>query len=139
MREAIQERIGALLAGPESDGIVSVYLFGSMAGGTAHRESDVDLGVLVDWSIYPTSRDRFELRLKLITLLQSALEPTVDLVILNDVPPTLGRAIVTSGERLFCLNEAADHAWVRDVQLRAADLELFLRRMRRIKLEALAR
>ena len=33
----------------------------------------------------------------------------------------------------------ADHAFVRDVQLRAADLEPFLRRTRRLKLQALAR
>jgi hypothetical protein len=30
----------------------------------------------------------------------------------------------------------ADHAYVRDAQLRAADVEPFLRRMRRIELDA---
>ena len=34
-------------------GIVAVYLFGSVAEGREHTESDVDLGVLLDWSLYP--------------------------------------------------------------------------------------
>lgn len=61
----------------EPAGLVSAYLFGSLAEGRAHRE-------------------------------------------------------------IFCSDAAADHAFVRDVQLRAADLEPFLRRLRRVKLEALA-
>lgn len=55
------------------------------------------------------------------------------------MPPHLGRGIVTLGQRLFCADPEADHAYVRDVQLRAADLEPFLRRTRRVKLSALAR
>jgi len=50
----------------------------------------------------------------------------------------LGRHIVTTGRRVYCHDAEADHAFVRDVQLRAADLEPFLRRARRIKLDALA-
>ena len=63
----------------------------------------------------------------------------VDVVVLNDAPPGLGRHIVTTGRRVYCRDAEGDHAFVRDVQLRAADLEPFLRRARRIKLDALAR
>ena len=63
----------------------------------------------------------------------------VDVVVLNDAPPGLGRCIVTTGRRVYCRDAEVDHAFVRDVQLRAADLEPFLRRARRIKLDALAR
>ena len=63
----------------------------------------------------------------------------VDLVILNDAPPHLARAIVTTGRRVFCANSEADHAFVRTIMLRAADLEPFLRRARRVKLRALKR
>jgi hypothetical protein len=63
----------------------------------------------------------------------------VDVVVLNDAPPGLGRRIVTEGRRVYRADPGADHAYVRNVQLRAADLEPFLRRMRRIKLDALAR
>jgi hypothetical protein len=54
-----------------------------------------------------------------------------DLVVLNDAPPGLGRQVVR-GRRLLCFDAEADHAFVRDVQLRAADLEPFLRRTRRL-------
>jgi hypothetical protein len=50
-----------------------------------------------------------------------------------------GRAIVTKGLRVFVRDAEADHAYVRDVQLRAADLAPWLRRLRRRKLEALRR
>lgn len=38
---------------------------------------------------------------------------------------------------MYCRDAEADHGFVRDAQLRAADLVPFLQRMRRIKLETL--
>jgi hypothetical protein len=100
----------------------------------------VDVGVLLRWNAYPTGRDRFDARLRLIADLGTALQRNdVDLVVLNDAPPLLGRHIVTTGRRLFCADPEADHAYVRDVQLRAADLEPWLDRIARIKLGALRR
>jgi len=133
----------ALRAALESSsprGIVSVYLYGSEAAGRAHRESDVDVGVLLRYDVYPDPRDRFEVRLRLASELGAALGGrAVDLVVLNDVPPPLGRRIVTTGRRLLCLDDERDHAFRRDVQLRAADLDPFLRWTRRQKLAAIAR
>jgi hypothetical protein len=80
------------------------------------------VGVLLDWSVHATKAARVEARIRL-----------------GCVPPHLGRRIVTTGRRLACADPAADHAYVRDMQLRAADVEPFLRRTRRIKLEALRR
>lgn len=121
-------------------GVVSVYLFGSHAADRAHAESDVDVGVLLDRAMYPSARDRFEQRLRLAADLVAALGGgAIDLVILNDVPPTLGRHVVTTGRRLFCSDPEADHAFVRDAQLRAADLAPFLRKMARLKLDAIRR
>jgi predicted nucleotidyltransferase len=121
-------------------GVVAVYLFGSHADGRAHKESDVDVGVLLDRELFPTRKARFDARLRLAGWLAGRLRPrAVDLVILNDAPPMLGRHIVATGKRIACYDEAADHAFVRDVLLRAADLEPFLRRARRLKLAALAR
>jgi predicted nucleotidyltransferase len=121
-------------------GVASVYLFGSHAQGREHRESDLDLGALLLWDRYPTSRDRFEARVDLISDLGSVLgRNDVDLVILNDAPPLLGRRIISNGRRIFLADAAADHSFIRDVQLRAADLEPWLRRMRQLQLEALAR
>ena len=121
-------------------GVVSAYLFGSHSEARSHRESDVDVAVLLDRRVFATDRERFEERLRLIGAVGSALgRDDVDLVILNDVPPELGARIVTRGLRLSCSDGEADHAFVRDVQLRAADLAPFLRRMRGIKLEAIKR
>lgn len=126
------------LEGSAPSGLVSTYLFGSVARGAEHRESDIDVGVLVDRVQYPTRASRNELRIGLSAELVHVLShDRVDVVVLNDAPPELGRHVVTCGERLHCRDDEADHAFVRDVQLRAADLAPFLRRMRRIKLEAL--
>ncbi len=38
---------------PPERGVVAVYLFGSHAAGREHRESDVDLGVLLLRDRYP--------------------------------------------------------------------------------------
>lgn len=124
----------------EFSGVVSAYLFGSHAEGRAHRESDVDVGVLLRYEIYPTARARFDARVRLSARISAALRINqVDLVILNDVPPMLARRIVTEGRRVFCADLEADHSFVRDAQLRAADLEPFLRRTQSVKLDALDR
>lgn len=43
-------------------GMLAVYLFGSFAEGREHAESDVDLGILLERSLYPSERDRFDVR-----------------------------------------------------------------------------
>ena len=121
-------------------GLVSVYLFGSHASSRAHRESDVDLGILLDWTVYPEETGRVEQQLRLIAALTRAVRGLpLDVVILKDVPATFARHILTHGRRIFCGDAEADDAFLRDTMLRAADLEPFLKRMRRIKLTALAR
>jgi len=133
------DRIGAFFD-EAPRGVVSAYLFGSQAEGRAHRESDVDLAVLLDFETYPNAKERFEARLRLIADLEGLLQRNdVDLVVLNDAPPELGARVVTEGKRLYCSDEDANHAYVRDIQLRAADLRPFLEKMRRIKLEAMKR
>jgi len=121
-------------------GIASAYLFGSHAEGRAHRESDVDVGVLLQRDRYPTSEERFDMRVRLSSELISVVHCNeVDVVILNDAPPLLGRKIIYDGIRVFLGDPEADYAYGRDVQIRAADLEPWLRRLRKLQLEALAR
>ena len=96
--------------------------------------------VLLDRRVHSTSEARFDERVRLTAWAVGALHRNaVDVVVLNDAPPGLARHIVTTGRRIYCCDTELDHAFVRDVQLRAADLEPFLRRARRIKLDALAR
>lgn len=118
--------------------VVSLYLFGSVAEDATHHDSDVDVGVLVDRGLAPNKADRSELRVRLGSeLIALTRRNEVDVVVLNDAPPLFARAIVTGGERLLCQDEKADRRFVRDTLLRAADLEPWLRRMQRVKAEAL--
>ncbi len=140
MKSKKVERLRRFFAARPHLGVAAVYLFGSHASGRAHRESDVDVALLLDRERYPTRADRFEARVRLGSeLIRELGENRVDVVVLNDVPPQLGRRIVHEGAQAYVGAGAAHHAFVRDVQLRAADLDPFLRRTRRRKLEALAR
>ena len=82
--------LAGIRAGPAGQGIVAAYLYGSHATGRAHRESDLDVGVVLRHADHPTPRDRFEAGLRLRVALQPALRAVpLDLVILNDAPPGL--------------------------------------------------
>ena len=131
----IDIRSAVATATGELPGMLAVYLFGSFAEEREHRESDVDLGILLDRAVYPSERERFEFRVVAGSRLSDLFGRPADVVILNDAPPELARAIV-KGKRLHCVDDEADHAFVRDAQLRAADIAPFLRRMRGIKLAA---
>jgi uncharacterized protein len=118
-------------------GVVSAYLFGSRVRGGAHRESDVDVGVLLDRGRFPQRLDRSRARIDLLSEAIAALNRNeVDLVILNDLPPRFARTVL-QGELLFCRDSEAEFAFRLRTQLLAADLDVFMRRMDRIKLEAL--
>lgn len=132
------ERLRVFFAASELPGVASAYLHGSAARGQMHGDSDVDVAVLLDRRVYPSRLERSECRVRLSAELVGSLEmDEVDLVVLNDLPPLFARSIVVDGVRLVAPDAELDHAFVRDVQLRAADLEPFLRRMRRLKLERL--
>jgi predicted nucleotidyltransferase len=121
-------------------GVVSAYLFGSHAQGSPHRESDVDVGVVLDHGVHPTRSSRFTERVRLASELIGALHiNAVDLVVLNDAPPLLARRVLLEGRQVYCSDADADRDFRRDTLLRAADLEPFLARMRALKLATLAR
>lgn len=138
--EQIVERLKKYFEERPDLGIASVYLFGSQAEGRAHRESDIDVAVLFDWHRYPTRRERLDLRVSLSSELIGALNHNeVDVVILNDAPPPLGRKIIYDGIRVYVGDPAADHDYVRNVQILAADMEPWLKWTRKLKLEMLMR
>ncbi|MEO8195633.1 MAG: nucleotidyltransferase domain-containing protein [Thermoanaerobaculia bacterium] len=117
---------------------MSAYLFGSEPEGRAHRESDVDVGVLLTADRFPTERERFEVRLRLAGDCTAALHGReVDLSVLNDVPPLFARQIVLRGQRIFCADPIADQRFVHRTTLLAADLEPWLRHFRERKLHYL--
>ena len=140
MSEQIIERLRKYFEERPDLGVASVYLFGSQAEGRAHRESDIDVAVLLDWHRYPTRGERFDLRVSLSSELIGALNHNeVDVVILNDAPPPFGRKVIYDGIRVYLGDPEADHNYVRDVQIRAAEMEPWLRWTRKRRLEELAR
>jgi predicted nucleotidyltransferase len=119
-------------------GVIAAYLYGSHADGCAHRDSDVDVAVLLDRAAYPTDRERFDARLRLIAELSAALGSNqVDLIVLNDVPATLARHVLWEGLRVHCRDAEALHTFSRTVYLLAPDLERFLQRQRRRLLDSM--
>ncbi len=119
--------------------VVSAYLFGSHAHGTAHRESDVDLGVVLRDDVADDAKKRVALVRRLGSdLIRATHRDDLQLVLLNRAPPELCMAAL-AGVRLYCADPEADHAFLRRILLRNADLQPFLRRTRRIKAEALRR
>jgi uncharacterized protein len=138
--DSYRARATAYFEGQAPSGIVAAYLHGSTARGMRHKESDVDIGVLIDTEAYPDGKQRSELRIRLASDLIAALGINeVDVVVLNDVPPGLAAGIVLDGTLLMMSDAEKVHAFTRDVQLRRADLAPFLRRTTRLKQEALAR
>ena len=138
MDDAALDRLSRYFEERPDLGVISVYLFGSHAEGRAHRESDVDVAVLLDRARHPTAADRFEMRVCLGSDLAPVLRTNdVDVVILNDAPPLFGRRIVYEGKRIFCADPDADREFVRMVQVLAIDLEIWLQKVEKIRLEVL--
>ena len=136
----VEERLRSYFPASHYAAVVSAWLFGSHGEKRAHRESDVDVGVLLDRRLAPTAAQRFDLRLRLTSDLIHALGMNeVDLVVLNDAPPLLARRILRTGIELFCSDRDLSRDFRRDVQIRAADLAPFLERYRQMTLDALGR
>lgn len=120
-------------------GVVSAHLFGSESRGQAHRDSDVDVAVLLDRTQHPRPEDRFEVRLRLMADLQIATHRTVDLIVLNDAPPLLARHVLLDGILLLAQQPQTLRTFSRTALSRAADLQPFIARSRRAMLDTLAR
>ena len=136
--ESITSRLASYFAG--RPGVQAAWLFGSHCAGRSHRESDLDVAVLLAHECYPNPRARFDARIRITADIVALLHwNDIDLVVLNDVPPRFARRVVLDGRCIHRADAEAEHAFRRDVQLRAADMAPFLERMRRLKMEALPR
>lgn len=139
-RLSVDELIGRLrhrLLEIAAPGIISAYLFGSYARDAAHRESDVDVAVLLDRLTYPDASARFDARVTLSSVLREAVGRDVDVVVLNDAPPLFGRRILDEGRQVLCADADADRAFALRVRIRAADILPWYRRYAKIKLDAI--
>jgi predicted nucleotidyltransferase len=92
--EQITENLRSFFASNPGDA-VAVYLYGSVARGTAGQGSDVDVGLLLEEDPPPTLQG---LKLDLAADLELLLEVPVQLVILNRAPVDLIHRVLRDGE-----------------------------------------
>jgi predicted nucleotidyltransferase len=79
---------------PVPQGVVAIYLFGSVARGTARASSDVDVGVLYEATPPATLAG---LGFNLAAKLEPAIGRTIDLVVLNRAPADLIHRVLRDG------------------------------------------
>ncbi len=134
MDPKMQERLRAYFSRQES--VLAVFGFGSVFAGRACRESDVDVAVVVMPEI-ARKADLFALRVRLASDLVGVLHRNeVDVLILNEAPPLLASRVLREGVQIYCREEQAFRAFLRDTLLRAADLAPFLARHERTLLRS---
>ena len=76
--------------------VVAAYLFGSVAAGTAGPASDLDVAVLLP--DHATVAERWETGIELAMRIGVVFGTNeVDVVVLNDAPESLGRAVIFTG------------------------------------------
>jgi predicted nucleotidyltransferase len=97
------DRLQAIVADAPAD-VVAVYLFGSVARGTATAASDVDLGVLLRTRPPSTLEGRM---LDYQGDLEAVLGCPVQIVLLNDAPPDLAHRVLRDGRLLLERDRAA--------------------------------
>jgi hypothetical protein len=120
-------------------GVAAAYVFRSHSIGR-HWDRVLGLALLVDPARRPDPTSRNELLTDLASdLSEVSGEARLDLVVLNDLAPVVGRRIVTEGRRIVNPAPELDRDFLRDVQVRAVDVEAFLRRPRRARLEMVSR
>ena len=93
MREGIEHDLRTSLA-EHSEGLVAAWLFGSVARGTDHADSDIDVAVL---PAKQASGTLASLHLDLEGKLEKALEQRVQVVVLDRVPVDLVHRVLRDG------------------------------------------
>lgn len=125
MVPSLEQRIVDVLG--TRDEVVAVYLFGSMARGTATADSDVDVAALF---ISAPPRRLDGPRLVLEGELERALGRSVDLVALNDAPIDLRIRVLRDGCLLIDRDRAARIRFEVQTRNEAFDMEPVLARYR---------
>lgn len=98
MEENLSEKLKECLRANE--GVVAVYIFGSMATGSFTKYSDIDLAVLMKEPFTPKNVLLLSARVSLILKTDK-----IDLLVLNTAPVFLSFRVLKEGKLLFCYNE----------------------------------
>jgi predicted nucleotidyltransferase len=99
--EDLIERLQDVLA--RHPAVAVAYLFGSRARGRTSPLSDIDVAVLLDRAFVG---DRFALQLELAGSIAAAVgSDAVDVVLLDDAPPSLAYRVLRDGRVILCRDE----------------------------------
>lgn len=128
--ENVIDHLTRVLADAPAD-VVAVYLFGSVARGTASPSSDLDLGVLLQARPASTLAGR---RLDYEGALERTLGCAVQLVILNNAPPDLVHRVLSDGRLLLERDRAARIRFEVRARNEYFDLQPLLARYRSVAL-----
>lgn len=110
-------------------GVAAVYLFGSVARGTATRASDLDVAVLF---ASPPPRTLAGRHFDLEANLQETMGMPVQLVVLNDAPCDLVHRVLRDGRLLVDRDPSARIRFEVQARNEYFDLKPFLDRYRRV-------
>lgn len=75
--------------------VIAVYLFGSVALGNAHQQSDIDIAILFADTLLPSLR--FQRALEIGAQLETSFTQPVDVIVLNDAPVFLRFQVLKTG------------------------------------------
>lgn len=137
-RPEVVDTLRAYFASPE-DGIIAAFLFGSHARRDQHRQSDVDVALLLDRASYVALDDPLAHRADIASRLIGELHLNeVDVVLLNEAPPGLAKEVIDEGIELVVVDRAALDDFTALTLSRAADLAPWLAKWRREHLRRIA-
>lgn len=120
-------------------GFVAALMFGSHARGRAHRESDLDVAVLLTQEAYGAMSAPGEFRVGLVSdLIAATHDNSIDLVLMNQAPPPLNKAILEEGVALVVVDPERLASFRTMSLSRAAELGPWLDHYRRERMNVLA-
>lgn len=137
------DRTGSLVSalGERPDrAVAAAWLCGSWSDGArGRRPGGRILGLLLDPAVHGSPEQRLRVCRAIAGDLRGGPSGEnggfdgagLELVVLNDVAPSVARRIVNEGRKLLSPRPEAERQLLREVQLRAADMEAFHRHSRR--------
>ena len=124
-KKAIEKIRNSLEKNPN---VIFAYLYGSIARGTTHKFSDIDIAVYLK----DASTEKF---LELLSYIPDDIPFEVDIKDLNTAPPLLRYNVIREGILLFSKNKEILAEFKYKTTLIALDIKSDIEKLRRTKLE----